>query len=213
MIAKDKDLWGLNWEDQVAHIPNDLMKGIIKASHIKAQKKVEYFLSTQKIRKYKQNVREKETEAIKAIWRGIEKKYFKILSEITQKPIYKKNFDCYLTTGLMCPYNEKESWFMVSMWHSIPISITIICHELMHLQFLHYYKNYLKKKGLKKDQIEELKEALTILLNGKEFEEIILCDDSGYPKHQKLRKKLQKIWAREKDFQKFLDESILEMKK
>ena len=212
LIAKDKNLWGLNWKDQVAHIPEGLLKEILKSSRSGAQKKVERFLRAQPIRKYKQMVREKETEAIKAIWSGVEKTFFKKLSLLTQKPIFTNKFDCYFTTGLMCPYNEKENWFMVSMWASIPISITIICHEIMHLQFLHDYKKYLIKKGLKKEQIEDLKEAMTILLNGKEFEEIILCDDSGYPKHQKLRKKLQKIWAREKDFQKFLDEAILEVK-
>lgn len=108
----------------------------------------------------------------------------------------------------MCPYSEKENWFMVSMWHSIPLSITTICHEILHFQFLKYYKKYLEKKGLKNDQIEDLKEALTFLLNETEFEGIILSQDNGYPKHQELRKKLRNIWSKNKNFQNLIDEAI-----
>ena len=102
---------------------------------------------------------------------------------------------------------------MVSMWHSIPFSITTICHEVMHLQFLFHYRKYLVKKGLQEEQIQELKEALTFLLNEKEFNGMILCSDNGYPEHQKLRKKLQKIWTKDKDFGKFLNRAIEETKK
>lgn len=102
---------------------------------------------------------------------------------------------------------------MVSMWHSIPFSITTICHEMLHLQFLFYYKEYLQKNGLNNDQIEDLKESLTFLLNEPEFEKIILCQDEGYPEHKELRKKLQKIWLKEKDFQKLIDKAIVIIKK
>lgn len=211
-IAKDKNLWGLHWRDQIAHIPDELLEKIEKAGFSRAQKIVEEYIEKNPKKKFENKVMHLEMQALEKSWRAVEKKYFEILSRITQKPIFKDNFRCYFTTGLMCPYNEKENWFMVSMWHSIPFSITTICHEMMHLQFLHYYKKYLVKKGLKKDQMENLKEALTFLLNKKEFGEIILCDDAGYPEHQKLRKKLQKIWAKEKDFQKLLDKAILEAK-
>lgn len=213
LIAKDKDLWGFNWRDQVAHISDELLEKIEKASFHRARKIVEWHIEKDPRKGYKNKLMYSEMRTLETSWRIVEKKYFEALAQITQKPIFTNKFDCYFTTGLMCPYNEKENWFMVSMWHSIPISITIICHELMHLQFLHYYRKYLTEKGLKKEQLEDLKEAMTVLLNGKEFEEIILCDDSGYPKHQKLRKKLQKIWAKEKDFQKFLDKAISELKK
>lgn len=213
MIAKDKDLWGFNWRDQVAYISDELLEKIEKASFHRARKIVEEHIKNDPKKRYKNKLMYSEMRTLENSWRIVEKKYFKILAWITQKPIFTNRFNCYFTTGLMCPYNEKENWFMVSMWHSIPISITIICHELLHLQFLYYYRKYLIKKGLKKEQIEDLKEAMTVLLNGKEFEEIILCDDSGYPKHQKLRIKLQKIWAKEKNFQKFLDKAISEVKR
>ena len=161
LIAKDRELWGLNWRDQIAHIPDELLEKIEKVSFSHAQKIVENYIEKDSKKEYKNKVMYSEILALEKSWGKVEKKYFEILSQITQKPIFKDKFSCYFTTGLMCPYKEDENWFMVSMWHSIPFSITTICHEMMHLQFLNYYKNYLKKKGLKDDQIEDLKESLT----------------------------------------------------
>jgi len=213
LIAKDKDMWGLNWRDQIAQIPDELLEKIEKVSFSSAQKIVENYIAKDSKKEYKDNIMNLEMQALEKSWRTVEKKYFKILSVITKQPIFTEKFSCYFTTGLMCPYNEKEDWLMVSMWHSTPFSITTICHEIMHLQFLKYYKKYLKKKGLKNDQIEDLKEALTFLLNETEFEDIILSQDNGYPEHQKLRKKLKNIWSKNKNFQNLIDEAICSIKK
>lgn len=212
MIARDKNLWGLNWRSQIAHISDELLEKITEANFSNARKIVEKYIEEDSRKKYKNEVLHSEMQSLEKSWKMVEKKYFEILSKITQKPIFAKRFGCYFTTGLVCPYDEKRDWFMVSMWHSIPFSITTICHEIMHLQFLHYYKKYLEKNGLNDKQIEDLKEALTFLLNEEEFGDIILCDDKGYPEHQKLRKRLQKIWSKEKDFNKFLHKAILETK-
>lgn len=211
LIAKDRNLWGLGWRGQIAHISDELLKKIEKASFSRAQKIVEDYIEKDPRKEYKNKVMYSEMQTLEKSWRIVEKKYFKILSKITQKPIFADKFGCYFTTGLVCPYNDKENWFMVSMWHSVPFSITTICHETLHLQFLNYYKDYLKKKGLKNDQIEDLKESLTFLLNEPEFDSIILSQDNGYPEHQKMRKQLQKIWSKEKDFQKFLDKALKEI--
>lgn len=208
LIAKSKNIFGLNWRKQNAQIPNDLLAKIEKATFAGAQKIVEDYIEKGAKKEYKNRVMDYEMMALERSWHLVEKKYFKTLANITQKPIFADKFDCYFTTGLMCPYNEKENWFMVSMWHSIPFSITTICHEIMHLQFLHYYRNYLKKKGLTNDQIEDLKESLTVLLNESEFDSIILSQDDGYPEHNKLRKKLAGVWLKNKDFQNLLDEAV-----
>ncbi len=141
LIAKDKNIWGLNWHDQVAQIPNELLKKIEKVSFFRAQKIVESYIEKETKKDYKTKVLKFEMQALEKSWQIVEKKYFEILSTITGEPIFTKKFNCYFTTGFVCPYNEKENWFMVSIWHSIPFSITTICHELMHLQFLKYYKN------------------------------------------------------------------------
>ena len=208
LIAKDKDVWGLNWRDQIAHISDELLEKIEKTSFFRAQKIVENYIKKNENKEYKNKIMYSEMQVLEKIWRLVEKDYFKILSKITQKPIFKDKFDCYFTSGCMCPYNEEEGWFMVSIWHSIPSSVTTICHEIMHLQFLKYYRTYLKKRGLNSDQIEKLKESLTFLLNEPEFDKIILSYDNGYPDHRKLREKLKNIWLKNKDFKKLIDEAI-----
>lgn len=213
MIAKDKEVWGLNWRDQIAHISDELLEKIEHASFSRAQKIVEKYIENNSVKKYKNKIMRLEMQALEKSWKIIEKKYFEVISKITQRPMFAEKFSCYFTTGLMCPYNEKEGWFMASMWHSVPFSITIICHEIMHLQFLYYYKNYLKKAGLNKNQIENLKESLTFLLNEPEFNEIILCQDAGYPEHSGAREKLKNIWLKNKNFQELIDEAITIIKK
>lgn len=212
-IAKGKNTFGLKWREQIVHIPDHLLSDILKSDFSKAQDIVEKYLKTHPKRKYRKIVINEELNALKNIWSKVEKIFFNILSSATQKPIFANNFRCYLTTGFMCPYNEKENWFMTSVWHSLPFSITIICHELLHFQFLYYYKSYLKKKGLTNKQIEDLKESLTFLLNEPEFKEVILVKDRGYPNHQKLRKKFKQEWQKKKDFQKFLEKAVEIVKK
>jgi len=206
LIAKDKNCWGLDWKNQVAFIHDDLLKQIIKKDRKSAESLVYNHLTSHPKKQLRQSVIKEEVQALERFWRKIEKRFFKKLEEVTDKPVFKRKFDCYLTSGFMCPYNEKEKWFMISMWHSIPMSITTICHEILHLQFLHYYKKYCRS-FLSEKQTEDLKEALTFILNT-DFNNLLLLEDRGYPSHQKLRKELEKIWNRRKNFQEFLDEAI-----
>jgi len=213
LIAKDKDVWGLNWRNQIAHISDELLEKIEKADFSQAKEIVEDYIKKDPKTEYKNKIIDAEIQALEKSWSVVEKDYFAILSNITQKPIFTDKFGCYFTTGFMCPYNDKENWFMVSMWHSTPFSIMTICHEVMHLQFLHYYKDYLEKTGLNNNQIEDLKESLTFLLNEPEFDKIILSQDNGYPEHEKLREQLKNIWSKNKDFQNLLGEAIRVIKK
>ncbi|MEI6420197.1 MAG: hypothetical protein WCO30_01060 [bacterium] len=212
LIAKDKNVWGLDWRQQIAHISNELLEKIEKVDFNNAQGIVEDYIKTNSKTQYKNKVMLSEIEALKKSWNEIEDDYMNILSKVTQKSIFTQNIQCYFTTGLMCPYNDKENWFMVSMWHSIPFSITTVCHEILHLQFLHYYREYLISNGLTNTQIEDIKESLTFLLNEFEFDKIILCQDNGYPEHCDFRNKLKDIWSTNKDFKNLIDQSILLLK-
>lgn len=208
VIAKDKNIWGLDHKKETAHIPEKLLSKISKSNFLRSVKITEEFIKKNPQKRYRELIIKEEINALKKVWKTVEKKYFQVLSSTMNKPIFSKQFDCFFTTGFMCPYNEKKNWFTVSFWHSTPFSITTICHEIMHLQFLHYYKDYLKNKGLKNNQIDDLKEALTFLLNESVFNEIILSQDIGYPKHQELRKKLKSIWTESRNFQNLLDKAI-----
>lgn len=213
LIAKDKNLWGLDWRENTAQISDELMEKIQKTSYGRAEKLVQEAIMKDPNKNLKTKVMRLEMQALEKSWRIVEKKYFNVLEKITKKPILTDKFTCYYTTGMMCPYMEKENWFMASMWHSIPNSITTICHEIMHLQFLHYYRKFMKKSGLSEEKIQVFKEALTFLLNDIEFERIILCEDNGYPEHKELRNKLQKIWSKEKDFDKLVEGGMKEISK
>lgn len=213
LVAKKKDAWGLNWRRQVAHMSDELLAQIVPLNFPQAQKIVGQYIASHPRQADKHKIIRLEITALQSAWQNVEEKYFKALAKIMGKPLFRKDFVSYVTTGFMCPYNEKEGWFMVSMWHSLPYSITTICHEVLHLQFLFYYKKYLEQAGLKKEEIENLKEALTFLLNEPEFEQIILCQDEGYPEHRDLRKKLRRAWLKHKNFEKLVEQGTKMVRK
>jgi hypothetical protein len=207
LIAKGRqDSWGMTPQQRIGFIPQNLLDKIVKNDRKKAEDLVyKYILSNPKKKMYQLVIRE-QLKTVENIWRKIEKEYFKRLVKITQKPVFWNDFGCYLTTGRMCPYNPREKWFMISMWHPISANIITICHEIFHLQFLHYYEEYCLQ-FLSQQQKEDLKESLTFILNT-DFGDLLTGYDGGYPNHQELRKKLKVVWEKDKNFQRFLDKAI-----
>jgi len=212
IIAKNKDIFGTSWEDNVAHIPKNLLSQIQENKLSQAVSVTEEHLKNDTDKENKEKLIKKKINTLEQAWRPVEKKYFNALSKITGKPISAKKFGCFMTTGYMCPYEEKENWFMVSFSYSIPSSITTICHEILHFEFLHYYYSYLKSKGLDRKQIEALKESLTFLLNEPEFNDVISSKDVGYSEHQELRKKLKDIWSETNNFYELINKAVPIMK-
>ena len=95
---------------------------------------------------------------------------------------------------------------MISKWQPISANILTVCHEIFHLQFLYYYEDYCRK-FLSGEQKEDLKEAITFILNT-DFGDLLVSYDNGYPGHKELREKLKSIWLKEKNFKRFLDKAI-----
>lgn len=206
-IAKDKtSLWGLDKEQLRAFIPVELLREISKKNRQEAEKLVSNYLKNHPKKKVRAVIIKEQIKALSKCWESIEDKFLVRLAKITQTANYFPSFKCYITTGFICPYNEKEGWFMVSFWHGLPKNIMVVAHEIFHLHFLRHYKKYCQK-FLNKEQIEDLKEAITFILNT-DFGDLILVEDPGYPAHQKLRRKLEREWRKEKDFKKFLDKAI-----
>jgi len=145
------------------------------------------------------------------VWSLIEDKYFERLEKVMKKPIYTGKFTAYMTTVKRYPYNEKENSFMVGFWEPTVSALLTAAHEIMHLQFHKYYWNQCRKE-LNNDKTDDLKEAFTVLLN-KEFLDLTVSTDRGYPKHKKLRKYLAKEWDETHDFNKVLEEGINYLKK
>lgn len=144
-------------------------------------------------------------------WRLIEEEYFRRLEKITKKPIYTKKFIAYLTTTGRCPYDLKKNSFMINFFGSATSALRVCCHEIMHLQFHHYFWSRCRKE-LTEAQTHDLKEAFTVLLN-EEFNNLIIVKDMGYPKHEKLRKYLASVWKKTNNFDRTLERGIKYLKK
>ena len=214
LIAKSKKRLGelkKDWEKETAFIPKNLLNLIIRKNRKVAETLVYNHLVSHPQKLLRQRIIKEQLFFLEKVWKKIEKKFFQRLEKITEKPIFIKEFKCYLTTGFMCPYDPRDNSFMVSMWHSIPWNITTICHEMFHLQFLHYYEKYCRK-FISRKELDDLKEVLTFILDT-DFYDLLLCKDRGYSSHQKLRKKLKKIWEEDRNFNRFLDKAIKLIKK
>lgn len=199
------------WKKEVEFIPQKLLDLILKANRKKAESLIYNHLVSHPKRILRQLTIREQLVSLERVWKKIESRYFKRLERVTSKPIFIREFKCYLTTGFMCPHDPKDNSFMVSLWHSIPWNITTICHEIFHLQFLHYYERYCRK-FISEKKLDDLKEALTFILDA-DFKDLLLCKDKGYPAHRKLRRELKKVWEEDKNFNRFLDKAIKIIKK
>lgn len=67
-------------------------------------------------------------------------------------------------------------------------------------------------KEITKEQSENLKEALTFILN-EEFKDILVPCDNGYLIHKELREQLKTTWLQNKEFDVLISKGIDLMKK
>lgn len=211
----EKDIWnwwqacnssfmGFNW---VNACPKQIRNKIVGKKKYEAREFLKPYLekkykSDKEIRLFKQDCQN--------FWRTIEPEFFIRLERVMNKPICNKNFVCYYTSFPRAPYDEKYKWLQMCFTHWYPKTednIKSFCcgiaHELLHFQFHKYYWKFCLREGLNNNQVEHLKEALTFLLNV-EFRDLFKIKDFGYPIHKKLRRDLEKLWGRSKDFKSFL---------
>lgn len=168
----------------------------------------------QLVKEFADNKYKKESKEFKltlknfqASWHAIEKKYFKRLEKTLQKPICAKKFYAYLTTlSARCPWFYGKKAWMVFYKRPLKGMRNTCAHELLHMQFRRWHER-ICLKYLNPGQKEHLREALTFLLNEKEFSGFGFVD-KGYPAHQKLRAKLSAEWRKVRDFNKFLPKAI-----
>lgn len=149
--------------------------------------------------------REKSLKKIQTHWNKIEKKYFKKLEEIHEKPFSYKQVSGVLSTAGRFGYNTgKDCWFATD-FKSGPFRASYVAmHELMHFIFHKYFWDFCEKRGLSWKQTWNVKESLTILLNI-EFSDILYGEkDYGYSEHKKIRTYIKKIWPKHKNFESFL---------
>ena len=207
-IFNQENITFISQKDTIDKYPKNLLNRIQAVNNYEEAKQIVIdFLKNDAVNSNKAFVIEEELKALKASWGARGNHFFAALEKILEKPIYTENFSGYITTFFKCPYSEKENWFMVNFWSSLPDQITTIAHEILHLQFLHQYRPILEK-SLDEEKIQVLKEALTFLLNEKEFYGILLKPDKGYEDHAILRKKLKDLWRESREFHLFLPEAV-----
>lgn len=192
--------YGVDW---IRRIPENLLPRIINQAQEVVEKEVRAFLEE----KY---VVEKDNLATYA--EGLQKivdknanRVFAKLTQITEKPIYRKSFAGFITTFPRGPYNTTEGHIWIIYNKKYEWQITALIHELFHMQFEYYYKSGLLKI-LDIEQFNFLKESMTVIIND-EFKEIITEQDKGYLIHQKFRQYLTELWGQRKDFSQFAHEA------
>lgn len=139
-------------------------------------------------------------------WDAIEDEYQKRAESIFGVAL-SDNITAYITINNRCPYNIDEHYFFVSVSGS-PILKTAM-HELWH--FYTWYKYGVKWEAkLGRDKYNEIKEALTVLLNV-ECKDLLPegVQDYGYMQHKELREKILKLWEDDKNMDRLWEKLVL----
>jgi hypothetical protein len=129
------------------------------------------------------------------------------LVALMKKPFLSSAVTVYLTTFHRAPYDYNESLFFLFEQKSRERSITTIYHELMHFLFHWHYWDKCRNAGLSDKDIDELKEALTVLLEPI-LKERGLPSDGGYSVHKELREQLAILYEATPDFPNFIEKAI-----
>lgn len=106
------------------------------------------------------------------------------------------NVSAYFTVNSRCPYSIENNYFYVSL-QSSSVRKTAM-HELWHF-YTWCGLGPDQEEKLGKQKYNDLKEALTVLLNV-EFKDLLPegVVDAGYPQHQEIREKILEYWEKDK---------------
>jgi len=137
-------------------------------------------------------------------WSAVADEYHKRAERVFGKTL-SQDVTAYLTVNTRCPYSIENNFFFVSVLNAS--ARKTIMHELWHFYtWQRFGSDYEARLG--KQKYNDIKEALTVLLN-------IECTDllpegvtdTGYPQHKELREKIVTIWKDTKDIEKVWAES------
>lgn len=102
----------------------------------------------------------------------------------------------YLSINSRSPYSLQENYFFVAVPTS-SVNKTAM-HELWHFYTWQKFGQEWEDK-LGKQKYNDIKEALTVLLNVECKDLMPEVEDKGYPQHQELRAKILEIWSLKKN--------------
>lgn len=133
------------------------------------------------------------------------------LVEVMGRPLYRNDFDFFLTTFPSLAIDQNKGYIWLEYYYLDPIANFL--HELCHMQFIHFWREVPDSpvSKLSNEQFEDLKEALTIVID-QDFFPLISEADAGYKVHQNFRNLLKVHWAKEKDFEKLVNFALENIK-
>lgn len=204
-LNREKDAW--NWWDACNSVSygTDWKERIDPkiAAQISDKNKEEAFAFLLPFLGKKYETEAKKLEAIRAEMQAIfdsrGEAALRRMEEVTNKPLYRNDFTCFLTTFPRCPYDYQKGYIYVCTLWPVADCLDTLLHEVQHFQFYAYYQQLPEVQALTKKQREDLKEALTVILN-EEFAEFMYQEDKGYTIHKQLRNQLATQWHKQSDF-------------
>lgn len=113
-----------------------------------------------------------------------------------------KIFDCkypmeevtvFLTTNSRCTYNTAEKYFFVSI-PRVDVAHVTIMHELFHFYTKEAFENLIPKENY-----NNIKESLTVLLNVEYSDLMGEAKDEGYSQHTEMRQTITDLWSEGKN--------------
>jgi len=157
------------------------------------------------IRVFRSRSIEDNTTKLQENWNNVNKEYQKRAERIFGIELM-NTITAYLTVTGRHPYSVQEKYFFVP---SNKESANNICmHELWH--FYTWHKFGTQQEIIGSAKYNEIKEALTVLLNIECSDLMNGGRDNGYPQHQELRGKIAEIWDKTRDISKVWDECVKE---
>lgn len=112
---------------------------------------------------------------------------------------------CFINTSPYSMDNYQKGYISVSIRRDTSQKmIGTVIHELSHFLFRKHYTDFCRKISCTNDEIEDIKEILTVI-NNDVFPTI---NDKGYEVHQNLRKNALEMWRNKKNIQSIITESL-----
>lgn len=127
--------------------------------------------------------------------------------DLLGKPLYRNNFTFVLTTFPRGSYNYELGYIWLPIqWVEKSDIIKSFMHELLHFQFIHYWRlvEGSDVNKLSDEKFEYLKESLTVILD-EGIRPLIFSPDKGYEKHKIMRDELHDFWKKCNDFNKLVE--------
>lgn len=160
----------------------------------------------------------KKEDKLISLAQDINEEWIKIEKDFIQRleRVHKNSFSSIQVKGVLSSasrfgYKQDEEWFATNMFNNKFLCMDTAMHELMHFMFHRYYDKVCEEKGLSSEQMWDVKESFTALLN-LEFGDLRFQADKGYPPHTKLREVIKTSWEKESDFDKTLEAAIMFVK-